>query len=276
MSNLRGVKVGEQQWFFRAGGEWCYLWTPKNFRADQPIPVVIHHHGGGGYVNSQSADWLEEDYKASLLAAIMVAGNGYAVSGSHACGDHCGNPAAVAANRALFETLVAQPFVDSGRIGLMGGGLGGALVWNSVLGPMAGRVKAVAVLQGVASLEAFIRAQRHKSLVLQAYSLPADTPDDEAVARVAPHDPLPRLQGLAQGTRLPRTAIYHGALDEGVVFETHALPLSEALRSAGTDVILESFPGVKHYDRDYPTRGALYNMGDPMKMRLTSFFSSAV
>lgn len=44
----------------------------------------------------------------------------------------------------------------------MGGGLGDLLIGNSVLGPLAGRVKAVAVLQSVHSLEAFIREQRHK------------------------------------------------------------------------------------------------------------------
>lgn len=44
----------------------------------------------------------------------------------------------------------------------MGGGLGDLLIWNSVLGSLAGQVKAVAVLQSVHGLGAFIREQRHK------------------------------------------------------------------------------------------------------------------
>jgi hypothetical protein len=33
-SSLRILKLrdGEQKIFFKAGGEWCYLWTPKTFR----------------------------------------------------------------------------------------------------------------------------------------------------------------------------------------------------------------------------------------------------
>jgi hypothetical protein len=82
---------GEQRVFFRAGGEGCYLWTPASFSVDGKVPVVIHHHGARGYVRQGSADWLEEDYKVSILRAVM-SGGGCAVAGSHACGDHLGKP----------------------------------------------------------------------------------------------------------------------------------------------------------------------------------------
>jgi dipeptidyl aminopeptidase/acylaminoacyl peptidase len=266
MTAMQELQDGVQKIFFRAGGEWCYLWTPEAFRRDRPLPVVIHHHGAEGYVTEHSADWLEEDYKVGLLTAVMGAAGGCAVAGSHACGDHSGNPGAVAANAALFEALAQTPGIDSKRVGLMGGGLGGALIWNSVLGPLAGRVKAVAVLQSVASLEAFIRAQRHKWMVLAAYGLAADTPDDEAVRAVAPHDPLPFLRQLPYGTPLPRTAIYHGADDDDVFPETHAVPLERALKKAGADVTFELFPNVGH---------AVYMMGAPIQLRLAAFFSSS-
>ncbi len=266
MAAIQELQDGEQKVFFRAGGEWCYLWTPETFRRDRPLPVVIHHHGFEGYVTERSADWLEEDYKVGLLRSVMRAAGGCAVAGSHACGDHSGNPRSVAANAALFEALEQMPGIDMERTGLMGGGLGGALIWNSVLGPLAGRVKAVAALQSVASLEAFIRAQRHKWMVLAAYGLAADTPDDEAVRAVASHDPLPFLQQLPYGTPLPRTAIYHGAVDDDVFPETHAMPLAQALKNAGADVTFELFPGVGH---------AVYMMGEPIQERLTAFFSSS-
>lgn len=71
-SKLR-LRDGEQKVFFKAGGEWCYLWTPGSFSAEGRVPVVIHHHGARGYVKDGSADWLEEENKVSLLRAVMEA-----------------------------------------------------------------------------------------------------------------------------------------------------------------------------------------------------------
>jgi len=214
-------------------------------------------------VREGSADWLEEPHKVAYLKAVM-AGCGCAVAGSHACGDHWGNPDAVAANGALFEALAECPHIDAGRVGLMGGGLGGALVWNSVLGPLASRVKAVVVMQAAASLEAVIREHKFKAPCLRAYGLPEGPPDEEAIARVAPHDPLRRLRKLQPGTPLPRTDIYHGAEDANIPPETSAIPLAEALRRAGGEVSLELFPGVGH---------AVYAMGKPIERRIKEFFS---
>ena len=266
MSSIRKLHDGKQKVFFQAGGEWCYLWTSETFLKDRPVPVVIHHHGARGYVRDGSADWLDEESKAAYLKVVMADGR-CVVAGSHACGDHWGNANAVAANRALFEALVECPSIDTARVGLMGGGLGGALVWNSVLGPLAGRVKAVAVMQAVASLEAVIREHKFRAPCLKAYGLPEDTQDDEAIARMAVYDPLPRLQRLAIGTPLPRTAIYHGAKDSNIPPETNAIPLAQALRKAGGDVTLELFPDVGH---------SVYAMGKPIEERLTSFFSTSL
>ena len=88
------LKDGEQKIFFKAGSEWCYLWTPKKFRKDDPIAVVIHHHGARGYVSDGEADWLDAPSKAAYLQAVMEGGR-CAIAGSHACGDHWGNPDSV-------------------------------------------------------------------------------------------------------------------------------------------------------------------------------------
>jgi len=266
MSSIPKLHDGEQRVFFQAGGEWCYLWTPETFLKDKQVPAVIHHHGARGYVKDGSADWLDEEGKAAYLRAVM-AGCRCVVAGSHACGDHWGDASAVAANRALFEALVECPSMDSARVGLIGGGLGGALVWNSVLGPFAGRVKAVAVMQAVASLEAVIREHRFKAPCLKAYGLPGDMQDDEAIASIAVYDPLPRLQRLAIGTPLPRTAIYHGAQDPNIPPETNAIPLAKALMKAGGNVTLELFPDVGH---------SVYVMGKPIEERLRSFFATSL
>jgi len=84
---------------------------------------------------------------------------------------------------------------------------------------------------------------------------------------VAPHDPLPRLQRLKHGTPLPKTAIYHGAVDENIPPATNAVPLAEALRGAGGEVDLQLFPDVGHN---------VYGMGKPMEERLEAFFAASL
>ena len=265
-SNVPELRDGEQKIFFKAGGEWCYLWTPPAFRRGTPVPVVIHHHGYTGYVKEGAADWLDDEAKTTYLRAVMEGGR-CAIAGSHACGNHWGNAQAQAANAALFELLVAQPSIDPKRIGLMGGGLGGLLLWNSVLGVMAGRVKAARVMQANGSLECTIREHKFKAPLLAGYGLPESLSDDEAVNRLRSNDPLARLQALKPGARLPRTAIFHGAVDEAVPPGSQVVPLAEALKRAGADVTLELFPGVGH---------AVYAMGEPIRERLRAFFAAAL
>ncbi|TEU12412.1 hypothetical protein E3J20_01265, partial [Candidatus Bathyarchaeota archaeon] len=92
-----------------------------------------------------------------------------------------------------------------------------------------------------------------------------DTPDDEAIAKIAPYDPMPRLQLLPRGTPLPHTAIYHGEVDENIPAATNAIPLSEALKKAGGAVELELFPNVGH---------DVYGIGRPIEERLKAFFAA--
>ena len=125
MTTIPSLRNGEQKVFFKAGGEWCYLWTPQDFMKGKSIPVVIHHHGARGYVRDGESDWIDTESKAVYLKAVMTGGD-CAVAGSHACGDHWGNPESVAANAALHKALSECPSIDTTRTGLMGGGLGGA------------------------------------------------------------------------------------------------------------------------------------------------------
>ncbi len=257
------LKDGEQRVYFKAGGEWCYLWTPKTFKVSGKTPVLMHHHGAGGYVKEGSADWPDTESKAAFLKAIMS--NGTAVAGSHACGDHWGNPCAVAANAALLKELDGVKELDTSRLGLMGGGLGGTLVWNSVLGPLAGRAKLAALLQAVANLDATIQEKRFRDVTLKAYGFSAETSDDVAYKTIRPSDPMPKLNAMKKGTKLPRTAIFHGSKDHNIPADTNAIPLAEALRRAGGEVELNVFPSVEHN---------VYAMGKEMEDRLRVFFSA--
>ena len=254
---------GEQRVYFKSGGEWCYLWTPKTFKVKEKIPILVHNHGAGGYIKESTADWPDTDWKASVLKSIME--KGIAVAGSHACGDHWGNPCAVAANAALLKDLDACSSLDTKRLGMMGGGLGGCQVWNSVLGPYSERVKIVAVLQAVANLKATINEKKFREVTLNAYGFPPETLDDEAYKIIKASDPLPRIQILKKGIKLPKVAIYHGSKDGNIPAETNAIPLAEALRKAGAEVELNVFPGVEHN---------VYAMGSEIEERLRKHFSS--
>jgi acetyl esterase/lipase len=257
------LEKGEQKRYFKAGDEWCYIWTPSNFNPAKPAPVLIHHHGARGYVKDGQSDWLDTPSKAAFLKAAMD-GSGCVVAGSHACGDHWGNPFSVEANDALLGYLEGVEGLDTSRLGFMGGGLGGALIWNSIVGPFAGKVKAVAVMQAVANLSSVVREQKFKGVLLKAYGVPEDTPDDEAIEQIIKYDPMPRLQALEPGTDLPKTVIYHGAKDVNIPPDTSAKLLAEVLEKAGANVTLELFDEVEHNT---------YAMGKPMEDRLRSFFS---
>jgi acetyl esterase/lipase len=258
------LKIGEHQYYFKAGDEWCYIWTPPGFDPMKPSPVVIHHHGARGYVRDGESDWLDTESKAAYLRAVMSE-SGAVVAGSHACGDHWGNSCAVKANYALLKHLDKLEGIDTDRLGFMGGGLGGALIWNSVLGPFAGKVKQVAVMQAVVNLSAVIREQKFKGVCLKAYGVPEDTKDEDAIAKIFDNDPMPRLQKIENKTQLPRTIIYHGSKDENIPAATSAIPLAEALKNAGANVKLELFEDVQHNT---------YAMGKLMEDRLRNFFST--
>jgi dipeptidyl aminopeptidase/acylaminoacyl peptidase len=253
---------GEQRVYFKSGGEWCYLWTPKTFKVKDKIPILVHNHGAGGYIKENAADWPDTDWKASVLKSIMK--NVIAVAGSHACGDHWGNPCAVAANAALLKDLDSCSSLDTKRLGLMGGGLGGCQVWNSVIGSYAGRVKIVAVLQAVARLKATINEKKFREVTLKAYGFPPETLDEEAYKVIKKSDPLPRIQ-ILKGAKLSKVAIYHGSKDGNIPVETNAIPLAEALRRAGAEVELNVFPGVEHN---------VYAMGSEIEERIRKHFSS--
>lgn len=258
------LRDGEQKVFFKAGSEWCFLWTPTTFSLEEPMPVVIHHHGGGGHVTGESADWLEEPQKIAYMRAIME-GSGCAIAGSHACGDHWGNADAVAANKSLFDALVECPNIDAEKVDLISAGLGSILLLNSFLGPFTGQVKKMAIIQGVASLEAVIRDHRYKPPCLRAFNISEDISDDEAISLIAPHDPLPRIQRLPLSISLPRTIIFHGAEDVNIPPRHHSIPLAEGLRKAGGEATLELFPDIGH---------SVYSVGKPLEEKIKEFFTS--
>ena len=162
------LRDGEQTVYFQAGDEWCFLRTPKNYRGDKAggaVPCVIQCHGQHGYVKDGEADWLTEEDK--LIFVNKLLGAGIAVASTHATGNHWGRPNAVAATAALFDALVEGANLDKDRMGLWGGGLGGALLWNTSTGPLLGRLRAVVLQQATISYESVIRNHKFKSHLLE-------------------------------------------------------------------------------------------------------------
>ena len=110
---------GEQTVYFQAGDEWCFLKTPKTYKASNgAVPCVIQCHGHHGYVKDGEADWLTEDFKLSFVNSLID--TGIAVASTNATGNHWGRPNAVAANAALFDALLEGANLDSNRMGLWG------------------------------------------------------------------------------------------------------------------------------------------------------------
>ncbi len=262
---------GEQTVFFQAGGEWCFLRTPSGYQANpvqgNAVPCVIHCHGNEGYVRDGEADWLDVEIRSVFVRTLVNAG--IAVSGSHATGNHWGTPSAVAANAALYNALVGEANVDKERMGLMGGGLGGALVWNSVTGPLAGRIRAAVLQQAVLSHDSIVRNHKFKDQLLEAYGVPADAPDDLAVSSLAYNDPLNRTRLLASqnGTKtaslLPEVLFVHGDVDENILFEENPIALSKELDAFGGAYSFQIYQGVGH---------ATYDLGEIAAKDITDFF----
>ena len=245
------LQDGAQTVFFQAGGEWCYLRTPANYSNNGPVvPFVIQCHGSGGYVRDGAADWLEEDEKLVFLTALTD--SGIAVAGSHGTGNHWGRPNAVAANAALFNTLTGLPGISGDRIGLWGGGLGGALLWNCVTGPLLGRVMAAVPQQAALSYESIIRDHQFKKPLLEAYDLPGDSPDDRAVWSLAYNDPLHRTRllvaqrGAEAASLLPEVLFVWGEADDHMLLRGNGVALSNVLKSCGASFSFQTFPGVGH------------------------------
>ena len=267
-SSIPQLKDGEQTVYFQAGGEWCFLKTPASYRAEgEGTPCVIQCHGHHGYVKNGEADWLTEDFKLEFVNSLID--SGIAVASSHATGNHWGRPSAVAANGALFDSLVEGSNVDASRMGLWGGGLGGALLWNSVTGPLLGRLKAICLQQATISYESVIRHGKFKSFLLEAYGLPADTPDDLAVAALSFNDPVTRTRlligekGRALASELPEVLFIHGDVDENMLYQENPVRLSGVLGPLGAKYSFQTYEGVGH---------ATYQLGEVAAAALNAYF----
>ena len=264
------LKAGEQTVYFKAGGEWCFLRTPKTYQPfDKKVPCVIQCHGNGGYVKDGESDWLTENFKLEFINSLT--NKGIAVASSHATGNHWGRPSAVHANAALFDALVNGSNVDRGRIGLWGGGLGGALLWNSVTGPLLGQLRAVVLQQATISYESVIRNQKFKGDLLSAYGIPAESSDELSIASLQFNDPVHRTRllveqkGRALVSELPEVLFVHGDQDENMLYEENPVRLSHILSPLGAPFSFHTFEGVGH---------ATYQLGDTAAKVLTDFFGS--
>jgi dipeptidyl aminopeptidase/acylaminoacyl peptidase len=270
-SSLHRLKNGQQTLFFQEGGEWCYLRTPPTYTpptASGPaVPCVIQCHGNGGYVRDGAADWLDAPPKRLFVEALINAG--IAVAGSHGTGNHWGRPSAVLAYARLAEILIAHAHVDPRRLGMWGGGLGGAVVWNAATGPLAGRLRAAVLQQAVLSYESVIRNQTFKWPLLEAYRMPPDTPDELAIMALAYDDPLYRTRlliaerGLEAATLLPEVLFVHGDADENLLYEENPVTLAEVLKGCGARFAFANFPGVGH---------ATYELGEAAARPIADFF----
>ncbi|MBM3926649.1 MAG: hypothetical protein FJ320_11860 [SAR202 cluster bacterium] len=262
------LKDGEQTVYFKAGGEWCFLRTPKDYRASEAagnaVPCLIRCRGLGNFVKERESDWEKSAYHRPLIDFLV--GQGYAVAGSDLTGDHWGRPSAVAANVSLYETLMENCNIDGSRVGMLNaGGRGAMVLWNTAIGPLLGKVRAVALTHAVVSLESM--APHRRELICEAYGMSKDTPLDVVVSATAGHDPLAQTRLMIQASgeaivkSLPKVAIFHGDRDPQVPFEKNALALAKLLSDNGATVAVTGYYGMGHdlHARGEPTPQVLYD-----------------
>ena len=271
---LPRLEDGEQLAFFECGGSWSYLRTPTAFISSpsrgRPIPLLIRCRGLGGFVRMDEADWQVKPEQKIVVDELVR--RGYAVAGSDLSGDHWGRPAGVAENASLHNLLTEHANVDPWRIGMFtGAGMGGLALWNSVIGPLHGKIKAAVLIQAVVSLPAMFPARRIN--IMSAYGIAINIEDTIAIASLALNDPIGQTRSLlssqdptfAKG--LPKTLCLHGDKDKQVDYRKNALALTLLLREHGVNSSLETFDGRGH---------ELHTLGEQVAKIISNFFDASL
>jgi len=242
---------GEQLAYFESGGSWCYIRTPESYKAarGKAVPLIIRCRGYGGFVRMGYTEWMERSGSKMTVDALVE--RGFAVAGSDLSGDHWGRPAGVAANVSLYNFLTENTNVDAARVGMFtGAGMGGTVLWNSVIGPLHGKVKSVVMMQAIVSLAGMFPAWRRN--VMEAYSISLNTEDAVAIASLAQNDPLIQTQnllatkGAAFARGLPEVYWLHGEKDKPVSYEANAVAMTRLLKKHGVACTLKGYKDKGH------------------------------
>ena len=265
---------GEQLVFFECGGSWSYIRTPKGFRASpsqgQALPLLIRCRGYGGFVRMGAVDWQEKPEQKIIVDAMIQ--DEYIVAGSDLSGDHWGRPAGVAALVSLYDLLTEYANVDLSRVGMFtGAGMAALAMWNSVIGPLHGKINAVAMIQAVVFLAGMFPEWRLN--IMNAYDIAINTDDDLAISSLASNDPLPQTRillsghdaGFAKG--LPKTLCVHGDKDRQVDYQENAVALTNLLNEHDVDATLETFHGKGH---------ELHTMGEQVGKVISDFLEASL
>jgi len=184
--------------FERFGGSWTFRIQPPGFRPSHRVTFCLGCHGHGGYVTESEADWLAPD-SGGRPTLVRLVERGLLVGMSHAAGDAWGNRQAQADCIAFIEGM-RERYNLAPRILLLGRSMGGPLAINLALGPLAGQVARLALLQPVVDLTHRIETHPNDTL-LAAYG---NASTDEWAETVAACCPLAQMAALgARGTAMP-------------------------------------------------------------------------
>lgn len=272
MEKIPELGDGQQTVYFKSAHEWSFLRTPTSFSTTGPtVPLVVLCHGNSGSVSKDSyvvstTDTLDDDQKSIFVGTLVRAG--IAVAGSNAHGSAWGRPDSVFAYAALIDMLIKQVNINPGKIGMLGGGLGGTALWNAITGPLAGKIGAVALQQATLNFTSVIKRKKFKGNLLTAWGIPEDADDDLAIASLAQEDPLHRARLLTSqatdtNSHIPRIGFFHGDQDENMDYGENVIALANILKSLGIDYSMYTYEGVGH---------ATYALGKPVAEDITNFF----
>jgi len=229
--------------FERFGGSWTFRIQPPGFRPSQRVTLCLACHGHGGYVTESEADWLRSDAGGRPTLARLVERR-LLVGMSHAAGDAWGNRQAQADCVAFIDGLRLRYHLAP-KILLLGRSMGSPLALNLALGPLAGQVARLALLQPVVDLTHRLETNPHESL----RSAFGGVREDEWADAVAPYCPLGRMRALVGGGTasppLPPARVWQNRSDRTCRIEL-AEELAAHWRRAGGRIDLNILDGEGH------------------------------
>ncbi|MBN2313607.1 MAG: S9 family peptidase [Sedimentisphaerales bacterium] len=242
---LASVRIGEYEQFTFAGWNnetvYCYVVKPVDFDSQKKYPVAFLIHGGpqGSFGNMFHYRWNPQAYAGAGYTAVMVdfhgsTGYGQAFTDSIR-GDWGGKPL-VDLQKGLAVALERYPWMDSDRVGALGGSFGGYMV-NWIAGNWPDRFRCLVNHDGnLCERMAYYDTEELWFPEWDHIGTPWDNPE---------HYEKQNPVNFVKNWKTPMLVI-HGALDYRVA-DTQGLGTFNALQRRGIPSKLLYFPDENHW-----------------------------
>ncbi|MBV6521894.1 MAG: Dipeptidyl-peptidase 5 [Gemmatimonadaceae bacterium] len=239
------LHAAEDFWFAGAKGDSIhgFVLKPPQWTSGGKFPVILLIHGGpqGAWLDSWSGRWSYELFAATGAAVVAInprGSTGYGQRITDEVSRDWGGKVYEDLMKGLDAALIANPWMDSTRMGAAGGSFGGYMV-NWMLGHTS-RFKAFVSHAGVFNLENMYGATEEIWFPEWEYGGPYWNPTamTEQYRRFSPH--------LFAGNFRTPTLVLHGELDYRVPYY-EGISLFTALQRQGVPSRLVVYPDEGHW-----------------------------